>query len=192
MASAPKHALSIAELSKLAGVSTTTWKAHVAQGCPVPKTTRGLRPWLKRYHEWRTKHGKVAPTKSAPPIDRETMEAKRHYAKLRVSLMEVQLRREVGELIPRKEVVDFCARAVLGVRLRLDSIKTKMGGRLQHSTTDVIVEELGREFDAMCDDFATGMRRAHDQSPTAVNEAPAAGSGSGDSPKLAPAKGGDH
>lgn len=160
MSAKPKHVKPKAELAALAGVSETTWKKHKLEGCPVPKTARGINAWLKRYHLWRKQNGKFETGGTGQSA--ELREAKEEAQVLKTKLLRMDYRRRSGELIERATVVEFCGKAVLSVRQRLEAIRHKMAARLENVTADVVDEELQREFDALCDDFTRGLNQSHD------------------------------
>lgn len=157
------------ELAALAGVSESTLDKHVAEGAPTPKSARALQDWLRAYHAWRMTHGKVQVRAAAPASENDpaTLAARREKSKREAALLDMRLSREMGDLIPRSGVIGHFARAVHAVRLRLDMACRKMSSRLANSTSDVIAEELRREFGALCDDFAQGLSRASERDEAA-------------------------
>lgn len=158
MAARPKHARSAEKLAALAGVSDTTWKAHVAQGCPVPRTDKDLVGWLPRYHAWRAEHGKGKQLAAAPPIDAETVAHKRDYAKWRALTAKLDVGVRTRQLINREDVVAYMAKANLACRTRMNLLAQKLRARFGEDVGD----EAQREVDSICEDFAQGMRTAHD------------------------------
>lgn len=162
MAAPAKHALSEARLAAMAGVSETTWKAHKAQGCPVPRAQKDIAGWLATYHEWRRKHGKFQVTSQAPPLDPETQRHKRDHAKWRAVLAQLDVGVRTRQLIPRAEVIDYIARANLTCRTRLNLLVSKMASRLVNESAETIRRELQAEVDSICAAFAQGMLLAHE------------------------------
>lgn len=158
MAARPKHARSAEKLAALAGVSDTTWKAHVAQGCPVPRTDRDLVTWLPLYHAWRAEHGKVKPLAAVPPLDPETAAHKREHAKWRAMSAKIDVGVRTRQLINRDDVVAYMGKANLACRTRMNLLVQKLRARFGEEVGD----EAQREVDSICEDFAQGMRTAHD------------------------------
>jgi len=164
MAAPPKHAISEDRIAELAGISTTTWRAHKVQGCPVPKNKADLVGWLGQYQAWRRKHGKVPslPSTSLPPVDPETQRHKRDHSKWRALLAQLEVGVKTKALISRTEVVDYIAKANITCRSRLNLLVQKMKTRLVNCGEEFIEKELRAEVDSICAAFAQGMLIAHE------------------------------
>lgn len=168
MASTAKHVLSEVELAAMAGVSESTWKSHKAHGCPTPKNRADLPAWMKRYHLWRKKHGKVesTPGASSNGVDAETTKHKREVWRLRGLGMKLDLAERERQLIKRQQVVDYASQAVLAVNNGLDAAINRAVARLgplcQGGETHV-EEVLRAEIDHLRERFAKGLTAVHDQ-----------------------------
>lgn len=152
---------SISELAALVGVNDSTWKMHVTQGCPVPKSARDLRPWLKRYHPWRRANGKVAATemRSTARVREDEAEAKAEKEQWRAKLTKLDYQVRTGDLVSRTDVLEFAGSAVDVVRQRLNDMVQKMASRLVGQVEHVIAAELQSEVDSMCSAFERGMSK---------------------------------
>lgn len=169
MASTAKHVLSEDELAALAGVSETSWKNHKAAGCPKPKNRADIAAWLKRYHGWRRQNGKVerAPSSaSSNGVDAETTQHKRELWKLRAKELKIEIARQEGELLSRKDVIDYASAAVLAVNNGLDAainrVVSRLGPLCQGGETHV-EEVLRAEIDHLRERFSKGMHAVHEQ-----------------------------
>lgn len=164
--SKPKHVLSEAELSAIAGVSETSWKAHKAAGCPVPTSRKDLVPWAKRYGAWRRQHGKV--DRAAAPsaaVDPELLQHKRELARYRALQLQLQMQVRQGELLPRKVVVDYASEAVLAAGQQMEAAIRRIAARLGPQTQGgaASVEAVVRaELDLIRERFAKSMARTHE------------------------------
>lgn len=195
----PKHVLNEDALAHMADVSVTTWRGHKVQGCPVPTSEPDLKPWLKRYSAWRLAHGKVDPTErastptGAPPQDAEDLRLKREHQQIRNRIAKLQLEARERLVLPRAVVVAYASDAVITVRQKLDAFVRAMaaryGPRIGGSGEIEMLESMGAEIDRVCEDFAKGMARTHDDDALAqaeaVDGAGVAVPGTGDQSELA-------
>lgn len=176
----PKHVLNEDALAHMASVSVTTWRGHKVQGCPVPTTSEELPQWLRRYAAWRLEHGKVDPTErastptGAPPQDAEDLRLKREQQQMRNRILKLQLETRERLVLPRAVVVQYASDAVLTVRNKLDAFVRTMAARYGPRIGDggeiEMLEAMSSEIDRICEDFAKGMARTHDDDAVAQAE----------------------
>ena len=155
----PEHARSIVELASMVGITEQTLRAHVVEGCPMPKTARRLTEWSKKYHAWRKQaHGAWHERlKSSGSTDDETRAAMRELTKLRIAEVKLRVGEKTRQLIGRQQVIGHAGRAVQTVRVRLNSMVMKMVSMLENVPGHVVQEELQSEVDDICNAFALGM-----------------------------------
>jgi hypothetical protein len=167
-----KHVESQAELAAMAGVSVTTWKAHVAQGAPTPKSRADLPAWAKRYHAWRALNGKIA---GAPRPTREADPARRELTQLRSRHLRVAIAEKQGHLLRRTDVVDGVNRAILGVKNGHSIAQQRIAARLGPITLggEIAVEDVvAQEFEILCDELASGAYVSHVEAAASRREVP--------------------
>jgi len=93
-------------------------------------------------------------SESSPELER--------FRRARADLLEIDLGQRRGELVERREVVDFAATSIQAVRQRLDDLVRKMSVRLfQGPSIEWIEAQLRTEVDALCRGFAAGINRTH-------------------------------
>jgi len=171
MAPPRKHVLSEQEIAALAGVSDTSWRSHRKQGAPVPTSRDKLEPWLRDYHAWRKAHGKVSTTTEMPPatVTPEHRRWSTERAKYLAIASRIAVSEKLGELVPRREVVEFAGRACLVVRQRLNEHVRKMSSRLLGAPSEFAIEQA---LQAEVDDILAGFERGLDLMTTgSLNDA---------------------
>jgi len=171
VASKPKHALPEAELAAILGVAESTWKAHKAQGCPVPtiRSWSGLVRFLKAYHSWRRLHF-GGDTEESP---------RRRHESIKADLLQIELDRERGRLVSRDEVVQFEHDALFQARQLLLGLPKKFASRLGPLcglNGEALVEEETRREVVAC---LTAFARALSTKPDVAGDGPANPSGAG-------------
>jgi hypothetical protein len=164
-----KHVLSQTELAAMAGVSATTWKAHVAQGAPTPKSRADLPAWAKRYHAWRRQNGKVETEPRAVREDDPNAALRAEQIKIRTMRDKIALAREQGQLVPRQQVIDYASEAVLAANQQFDAMLRRAAARLGplcQGGEAAVESVLAEEIDVVRERLADGMQRTHDPGRT--------------------------
>lgn len=168
-------ALSGPQLAELAGVSLSTWAVHKAKGAPTPKSKRDLKAWVDRYAAWRKEHlmpgrgpGKAVVATGRGEAEKWTAERQKWLAKRAEQIYLEQ----AGALVRREEVIDAIATAITVVRKRLGDARKKLSPRLyQAPSIEWIDDQLGAEFDAICEAFTHGMNDGLERQSPAQPEA---------------------
>jgi hypothetical protein len=169
-------ALTGPQLAELAGVSLSTWAVHKTKGAPTPKNKRDLKAWVQRYAAWRKEQlmpgrgpGKAIVASDRRESEKWTAERQKWLAK---RAEQIYLEQD-GQLVRREEVIDAIATAIVVVKKRLGDARKKLSPRLyQAPSIEWIDNQLGAEFDAICEAFTHGMNNGIERpTPTEVDPA---------------------
>lgn len=172
-------ALTGPQLAELAGVSLSTWAVHKTKGAPTPKNKRDLKAWVERYAAWRKEQlmpgrgpGKAIVATDRREAEKWTAERQKWLAK---RAEQIYLEQD-GQLVRREEVIDAIATAIVVVKKRLGDARKKLSPRLyQAPSIEWIDNQLGAEFDAICDAFTHGMNNGIERPAAAAEEVDPAG-----------------
>lgn len=168
-------ALTGPQLAELAGVSLSTWDVHKKRGAPTPKNKRDLKAWVQRYAKWRVENltpGR-GPGKATSAGDSQELE---RWRQIRADIAQLDLDERRGQLVEREEVIDAIATAIVVVKKRLGDARKKLSPRLyQAPSIEWIDNQLGAEFDAICEAFTHGMNNGIERPAAAAEEVDPAG-----------------
>lgn len=164
------------EMATRSGVSVQALSRHIAAGAPVPRSAgpKTVAAWLVAYQDWRTKHGKVAPTEQRRV--REVAEnagdgTVGHWQRERQKWLALRSKTELElllrQLVRIEDVEHWAVEAVRAVRQHMEAAVRRLPLLLSQDQVQaqLIETKLRDEFDSLCQTFADAMEPARHGEP---------------------------